>query len=509
MNLSIAQKNWLLQGTALLLVLALVVLAWLPGYQLLLHIWDSNGTYTHCYLVLPITLYLIWRIRHQWLMMEPGITWPALGAVFLSSLLYSLGHLGDLAGIQHIATVLVMMSLLTFFAGRDVACLWLFPIAYLVFAIPFGEALLPSLMHFTADFTVFALQVVGIPVYREGLFFTLPSGNWSVVEACSGLRYLIASLALGTLYAYLNYRSWKRRLIFFAVCAIVPIFANGMRAFLIVTLGHISDMRLAVGIDHYIYGWLFFTLVIFLLFWVGSFWREDEELSVEYLTHASTRESTVDLRRLGLATLLCLFAALTLPLAERQLKRHLVDNPYRADLQKLAAQWGDRTIFTSFIPHYRGGREQINQQIILGAQPTGIFVAHYSGQDTEHKLISITNKLVVSLQKEANLVSQNQFPLATTTQELPREVNESRLRYVDQNLLTWHWFEVCGQQTASETRAKLLQLQCTLTQGNDSASIVVLYVQQGQNLDQARAHLQQTMLQVTPPIRAVLSSAKK
>ena len=103
-----------------------------------------------------------------------------------------------------------------------------FPLAYLLLAVPFGEALIPPLIDFTADFTVTALQLTGIPVYREGSFFTIPSGNWSVVEACSGLRYLIASFTLGTLYAYLTYRSLKRRLIFIALSVIVPIIANGV-----------------------------------------------------------------------------------------------------------------------------------------------------------------------------------------------------------------------------------------------------------------------------------------
>jgi exosortase A len=141
-----------------------------------------------------------------------------------------------------------------------------FPLAYLFFAVPVGESLIPPLIDFTANFTVSALQMTGIPVYREGNFFSIPSGNWSVVEACSGLRYLIASVTLGTLYAYLTYISWVKRLIFIIFSIIVPILANGLRAYLIVMTGHLSDMKLAVGVDHLIYGWVFFGFVMLLLF---------------------------------------------------------------------------------------------------------------------------------------------------------------------------------------------------------------------------------------------------
>ena len=59
------------------------------------------------------------------------------------------------------------------------------------------QLLANKLMKWTADFTVTALQLSGIPVFRDGtFFFTIPSGNWSIVEGCSGVRYLIASFTV-------------------------------------------------------------------------------------------------------------------------------------------------------------------------------------------------------------------------------------------------------------------------------------------------------------------------
>jgi exosortase len=112
-------------------------------------------------------------------------------------------------------------------------------------------------MQWTADATVFGLRLSGIPVYHEGQHLVIPSGSWAVVEACSGVRYLIASLTVGTLFAYLTYQSLKRRLIFVALSIIVPVIANWARAYMIVMLGHLSGNKLAVGVDHLIYGWVF------------------------------------------------------------------------------------------------------------------------------------------------------------------------------------------------------------------------------------------------------------
>ncbi|MCX8006462.1 MAG: exosortase, partial [Burkholderiaceae bacterium] len=126
----------------------------------------------------------------------------------------------------------------------------------------------------TADFTVLALKLTGIPVYREGNYFMIPSGQWSVVEACSGLRYLIASLMVGVLFAHLMYVSRRRQILFVGASVVVPIVANWLRAYFIVLIGHLSGNELAVGVDHLVYGWIFFGFVMLLLFSIGARFRE-------------------------------------------------------------------------------------------------------------------------------------------------------------------------------------------------------------------------------------------
>lgn len=71
-------------------------------------------------------------------------------------------------------------------------------------------------------------------MWWEGLYLSIPAGHFEVAEACSGLRYLMASVALGVLYAYLTYRSPWRRLAFVVLSMVMPIVANGIRAYGIV-----------------------------------------------------------------------------------------------------------------------------------------------------------------------------------------------------------------------------------------------------------------------------------
>ena len=167
--------------------------------------------------------------------------------------------------------ILAIISTLGISVSRQIA----FPLAFLLLSVPIGDFMMPKLMEWTAWFTVLALRASGIPVYQEGLQFVIPSGNWSVVEACSGIRYIIASVTVGTLFAYLNYVTLRRRLIFIAISFIVPVIANWLRAYMIVMIGHLSGNKLAVGVDHLIYGWVFFGIVIMAMFAIGARWSEN------------------------------------------------------------------------------------------------------------------------------------------------------------------------------------------------------------------------------------------
>ncbi len=264
---------------ALPLVLATVVLLvavyWRTA-ESIVAIWYRSETFAHGFLIVPISVYLIWARRREIATIAPAPDW--LGFVLLAGagLAWLVAAAGQVQVVQQYALVAMIIASVIAVVGRKVALALAFPLGFLFLGVPIGEALIPPLMDWTADFTVTALQITGIPVFREGTFFTIPSGNWSVVEGCSGLRYLIASITVGALYAYLNYRVLWKRILFVVLSIVVPILANGFRAYMIVMIAHLSDMKLALGVDHLIYGWVFFGLVMLLLFWVGSYWRDPD-----------------------------------------------------------------------------------------------------------------------------------------------------------------------------------------------------------------------------------------
>jgi len=237
--------------------------------------WNTSDTYGHGYLIPILSLYFIWlkRFELKATIIKP-FYWAILPIIALC-LFWLIGELSYTNVVRQFAVFLLPFFFVLFMFGKEVSKVLAFPLLFLIFCVPFGEGLIPLLQVITAEITIYFIEMIGIPVYVDGLFITLTSGIFEVAKACSGISYLISSLALGSFYAFITYNSPKRRLLFILFSLVVPVLANGLRALLIVLLAHYSDLAIATGFDHLIYGWLFFGLIIFIMFSVGNKWAEN------------------------------------------------------------------------------------------------------------------------------------------------------------------------------------------------------------------------------------------
>ncbi|HTZ69555.1 MAG TPA: exosortase A, partial [Acetobacteraceae bacterium] len=237
-------------------------------------VWDSSTAYGHCWLILPIAAFLAWERRGQAaaarLAPRPAL---ALLAVPLVVVWLAADLLGIMEGRQLAAIGFVEVALLAVFGP---ALWWALAAAllYLVFLVPFGAFLTPALQNFTTGFILYGLGLFGIPHQAAGNHIEIPEGLFYVAEACAGLRFLIASIAFGVLYAVTMFTSPWRRVAFIAAACVVPVVANGFRALGIVLLGHWLGSPEAAATDHILYGWLFISLVIVALAAAGMPFRE-------------------------------------------------------------------------------------------------------------------------------------------------------------------------------------------------------------------------------------------
>jgi exosortase A len=457
-------------------------------------------------LIVPISAWMIWRRRHAVAVINPQPNFFALPLLALLGFVWLLGNLASAGVVQQFALALMLPLLAWIILGTEVVRTLAFPLFFLLLAVPFGEFLVPSLMVYTADFTVFALRLTGIPVYREGMFFTLPSGSWSVVEACSGLRYLIASLTTGFLYAYLMYRSFARRTLFVVASVIVPIVANGLRAYMIVMIGHLSGMEYAAGVDHLIYGWLFFGIVMLILLWIGSFWREDlDPRSAALDSVARVQRNEPSLGTIMAASIAVAVLVAIWPVAASHLEG--TDNPVVLQAPPPAGGWQSVAgRLTTWTPHFINPAAQINQVYAEDGTRVGLYIGYYRSQRQGAKLITAQNTLVHSDNREWRSVTETRRNSVASREQI--SFAEAQLRSKSTSLLIWRWYWVDGQYAANPFWVKLLQAKSQLLGRGDDGAVIIVYTELDADSKAAVGRLQDFVKAMLPAIGRSLVNAR-
>lgn len=449
--------------------------------------WIQSETYTHGFLILPIVIWLIWRKKSVLSEYPLRPCYLALIPLAMAGLLWMLGNLVDVLVVQQLALVAMLVFSFLVVMGWDLFRALLFPLAFLFFAVPMGEGLTPPLMEYTATATVFLVKLTGIPVYRDGMFISLPSGDWSVVEACSGVRYLIASVTLGCLFAYINYNGYKKRLAFIVVSMIVPIIANGLRAFMIVMLGHFSGMTIAVGVDHLIYGWVFFGVVMLILFSIGSRWQDTVEkvqspgadVDSEPDGHGDIQVSAaIAAPRLAAALLVTVVVIALWPAWVYALNHFQVDGEYGQIVipqgsdtwqqrSENAWKWTPRVVHadrevSQFYSSINGDDEAIIQ----------LYVAQYLEQKQGAEVVNSSNKLFNNQMSFWRVSHKTSKTISIGGHSV--DVTSAVVRGPRWNLLVWHWYRVGNDYTANNYVAKFREVEARLVDSRRDAAILTV-----------------------------------
>ena len=467
-----------------LLLLATLLALFYDTVAAMVGIWMRSDTYAHATLVPPIALWLVWRRRAHLAQLQPrAVPWMLL-PVAAACLLWLLGELAGVNSATQFAVVALVVLLVPAVFGFAVSREILFPLMFLFFAVPIGEFLVPYMMEWTADFTVAALTLSGVPVYREGLQFVIPSGNWSVVEACSGVRYLIATFMVGSLFAYLNYQSNKRRAIFILASIGLAIVANWLRAYMIVMLGHLSGNKLAVGADHLVYGWVFFGVIILVMFMVGARWSEPDKPAPATLSMQAATAA-----RSGSQTWIVTVGVLGLLLATQALIWRL-DRPSGNGAPVLAlpavlpGDWvSGGAPLADWKPDYQRPSVVAQNVYRSGDKAVAVWVAYYRDQNYERKLVTSTNLLVTHDSVDWAVSGSGSAALSTglaasrvRTLSLRQPANPNLEARVKLDAAYVYW--VGGRYTTSDAEAKLMLAFNRLLGRGDDGAVLFFYTAQ-------------------------------
>ena len=276
-----SRSQWTWHLGVLAIVVALVLVLFRFDVSDAVQVWWNYPTYSHCFLILPISGWLLWRIRPQLAQLTPVVAPKILFAVPFILLIWLAGNFGTMNEARQFAVISLLEIVIFTLLGPRIFRAVLFPVLYLYFLVPFGQYLIPPMQQFATAFTDAGLSLLGVPHYTEGTTIELANGRFEIAEACAGLRFLIATVALGVLFAHVTYRRWHKIALFMIACIVVPLIGNGLRCLGIIELAHLTNNQLAVGADHLVYGWIFNTAILLVLLVVGLRFR-DQIIEVDH-----------------------------------------------------------------------------------------------------------------------------------------------------------------------------------------------------------------------------------
>lgn len=240
--------------------------------------WSEDPNYSHGFLVPLVSAYFIYERREE---LRDTVVSPSNAGLVLI-----LGALGLLvvgfAGTEYFtmraSLVVLLIGLVLYWLGWEVLKILALPLGFLFFMVPLPyivyDAVAFPLKLFVAKYSVWALKIMGIVVWREGNIIMFPQTVLEVADACSGLRSLMSLIALAVALAFFSLKkSWQRLAL---ILSAIPI-AIATNAFRVIATGVLAQhygAKAAEGFFHEFAGLAVFALAMVLLLGTGTLLRK-------------------------------------------------------------------------------------------------------------------------------------------------------------------------------------------------------------------------------------------
>jgi exosortase A len=458
-----------------------IILFFLDTIRSMITAWSSEP-YTYGATIFPICLWLIWTKRGELARLTPRPEFRAVILTLLAGALWLQASLINFQFLQQIALICLLITTVWSILGTRITKTLAFPLTLLLFAAPplFAiEPLYPVMQEFTTDYVVRLLQWTGIAVYREGYYIQVSNGNWAVDEQCSGLQYLTSSVIVGCVYAYYCYRSTLRRLLILILAISIPIIANVFRAYIIVIIGYLSDMKLAVGLDHIVYGWIFYFIVIYAMFVIGSYWWEQSVPAEPEQSNASSKPSSQRSMQFVGAGVACLLAASVWPGIAVLLNQSEPPGD-RSEITAPAGVDGWKNAINRYwlwSPQIHRSDGEVSAFYHRGGKAVSLHIARFLGSRKEADPFGRPNVMIVPEARSWRNDIRN--PKEVAVKGGPGKVLHAKTvtifngnRWGD--LLVWYWYRVGDRFVTSPFQAKLLDSRLLLTGGEREISLIAM-----------------------------------
>jgi exosortase D (VPLPA-CTERM-specific) len=251
-------------------------------------IWLNNEDYSYGFLIPVMFAYVIWDKRGELKGVKAGTSWPVLPVLLFFVALSLYGILGSSGNISMPAIPVLVVLLTAFLFGIAMTKRLTVALMLLFFMVPMPASLDRTVGVFLKNISsligTWFIRAFGITVHLSGNVLDLGSSQLQVVDACSGLRYILPLMALGLIFGYFFEKTFWKRALLFLVTIPISIFMNSIRIGVTGVLTEHYGSEVAEGFFHGFSGWIIFMVafaLLFLLRWLLKFLgRDRKEINV-------------------------------------------------------------------------------------------------------------------------------------------------------------------------------------------------------------------------------------
>ncbi len=269
-----ANKRVLIAGLS---VLALLV-CYAPTLRGMFDQWSHDEDMSHGFAVPFVLAWIVWRERSRWLTLAPSPSWWGFPLLLGAAAVQAISSLGLGLFAASVAFVVSGIGVVLCLGGIPFLRVWSFPFGLSLFMLPklaivYNQTTLP-LQLLASRLAASTLAHLGYRVLREGVILDVGGHRVSVVEACSGVRYLLSLAFIAVVFVYLADGKPFMRWLLLLASVPIAIVANAVRVAVSAAIPALDS-----GVPHEAAGAAVFVLCLILIFLVHRLFHSLDEWS--------------------------------------------------------------------------------------------------------------------------------------------------------------------------------------------------------------------------------------
>jgi exosortase D (VPLPA-CTERM-specific) len=445
--------------------------------------WIKQEEYNHGFLCFAVSLFLIWWRRHDLSALPYKPTWIGPALVLVSIAFALVGKLAALFIMTQAALFTCLVGLALSLWGWASLRLLIMPLVITAAAIPLPyfieSAATFRLQLFSSAAGVAILQALGYTAHNDGNLIDMGVYGLSVVEACSGLRYMFPLIGLSLIIAYLYRGPMWQRVLLVVAAAPISVLMNVLRIAFTGVMVEWKGPEAADGFIHWFEGWVIFlssTIILLGLIWalnrfLGYRKAWADVFGLEPPMYATPQGAGFGVgwpRHFGLSALIAVGAGTLFAVANRA--EIIPDRQPLALFPLSFNDWeGQSSSLSSWEQEALGNPDHTMITYLRPDESLNLFIAYYPSQ---RQGVSPHSPRVCIPGGGWQISSLDRRTVEAGGKTLP--INRVVIEKGRDRQLVYYWFEQRGRQIADEYQMKLWLLRDSIVERRTDGALVRL-----------------------------------